>query len=159
MTNLRLVPESPSPEPAMSRAYAPPPAARRGFPYPSSEFYAHGLRLAPSRLYPDRIPAPPGGRAHVTEDVRDLAIEQAFLRALEVLARGRDLRDELGQPINPFETQRFAGLRASGLAGLQARLRPHLRRAHPWAAQAQDLVERLAVEERHWWGVSGRRQA
>lgn len=150
MSPLSLVPPSPAtPQPA-----APPP---RGFPYPSAEFYSHGLRLAPSRLYPDRIAAPPGGRAHLTEDPRDLDIEQAVLRAMEQLARGRALTDELGQPVSPFETQRFAGLRASGLAGIQARLRPHLRRDHPWTAQAAELVERLAVEERHWWTVSGRR--
>ncbi|MFY9293459.1 MAG: hypothetical protein WAP03_22570 [Methylorubrum rhodinum] len=143
----------------MPRAYAPPPAAPRGFPYPSNAFAVHGLRLAPSRAFPDRIPAPPGGRAHVTEDPRDLDIEQGVLRALEVLARGRELTDELGQPISPYEKERHAGLRASGLAGVQARLRPHLRRDHPWTAQAQDLVDRLAVEERYWWGVSGRRQA
>lgn len=158
MTHLRLVPDSPEPAPAMPRAYAPPPAAR-GFAYPSSEFALHAGRLAPSRAFPDRIAAPPGGRAHLTEDPRDLTLEQAVLRAMEVLARGRELEDELGQPVNPFEKERHAGLRASGLAGLQARLRPHLRRDHPWTATAQDLVERLAVEEAYWWGVSGRHQA
>ncbi|GAB6843012.1 hypothetical protein HNR00_003068 [Methylorubrum rhodinum] len=153
MTHLSLVPESPAP--ATPQAVAPPP---RGFPYPTSEFYVHGLRLAPSRLYPDRIPAPPGGRAHITEDPRDLAIEQAVLVATERLARGRALVDELGQPVGRFDIERFAGMRASGLASLQARLRPHLRRDHPWTAQAQDLVERLAVEEAYWWGLAGRRR-
>ncbi|MBE7196320.1 MAG: hypothetical protein INR70_00755 [Parafilimonas terrae] len=146
---------TPSPAPATPQAVAPPP---RGFAYPSSEFASHGLRLAPSRLYPDRVPAPPGGRAHITEDPRDLNLEQGVLRAMERLARGRELKDELGQPINPFENERFAGMRASGLAGLQARLRPHLRRDHPWAAQAAELIEKLAVEEAYWWGVSGRRR-
>lgn len=141
---------------ATPQAAAPP---KRGFAYPSCEFELHAGRLAPSRAFPDRIPAPPGGRAHLTEYPRDLTLEQGVLRALEVLARGRELRDELGQPINPFETERFAGLRASGLAGIQARLRPHLRRDHPWAGQAAELVERLAVEERFWWGLAGRRQA
>ncbi len=155
MTHLRLVPDSSEPAPAMPRAYAPP---MRGFAYPSCEFAVHGSRLAPSRAFPDRIPAPPGGRAHVTEDPRDLDIEQAVLRAMEQLARGRELKDELGQPVSVFETARFAGLRASGLSGLQARLRPHLRRDHPWTTLAAELVDKLAVEERHWWGLSGRRQ-
>lgn len=158
MTHLSLVPPSPSQAPASPQA-VPPPPARRGFPYPSNEFAVHAGRLAPPRLYPDRIPAPPGGRAHLTEDPRDLTLEQGVLGALERLARGRALVDELGQPVGKFDVERFAGLRASGLAGLQARLRPHLRRDHPWAAQAQDLVERLAVEEAFWWGLAGRRPA
>lgn len=156
MTHLRLVPDSPEPAPAMPRAYAPP---VRGFPFPSSEFELHAGRLAPSRAFPDRIPAPPGGRAHVTEDPSDLDLEQAVLRALERLARGRELKDELGQPVDRNEIQRFAGLRAAGLAGLQARIRPHLRRDHPWAPQAAELVERLRAEELYWWGLAGRRQA
>ncbi|MEH3144086.1 MAG: hypothetical protein PGN34_01735 [Methylobacterium frigidaeris] len=159
MSHLRLVPSVPPvPEPAMPRAYAPP-APARGFPYPSGAFASHGARLAPSRLYPDRVPAPPGGRAHLTEDAWDLDFEQAVLSAMETLAAGRELRDSLGKPVVPHEVERYAGLKASGLAGLQARLRPHLRRDHPWQGQAQDLVERLAAEERHWWAVSGRRQA
>ena len=159
MTHLRLVPPSPSsaPEPAMPRAYAPP-APARGFPYPSGAFASHGARLAPSRLYPDRLPAPPGGRAHVTENPSDLDFEQAVIIAMERLAAGRELRDGLGRPVDKHEIQRYAGLKASGLAGLQARLKPHLRRDHPWAAQAAELVERLAVDEAPWWTVSGRRR-
>lgn len=159
MSHLRLVPPSSTPEPAMPRPYAPPPAPVRGFPYPSSAFASHAGRLAPSRLYPDRIPAPPGGRAHLTENPSDLDFEQAVLAGMERLAVGRELRDPLGKPAAPHEIQRYAGLRASGLAGLQARIRPHLRRDHPWAAQAAEMMERLASEERYWWGVSGRRQA
>ena len=144
----------PSPAPATPKAVTPPP---RGFAYPSSEFALHAGRLAPSRAFPDRVPAPPGGRAHLTEDPRDLTLEQAVLVALERLARGRELRDEQGQPVGKFDVERHAGMRASGLAGLQARLRPHLRRDHPWTGLAGELVEKLAVEERHWWTVSGRR--
>lgn len=154
MTHLTLVPDSPAP--ATPQAAAPPP---RGFAYPSSEFELHGSRLAPSRAFPDRIAAPPGGRAHLTEDPRDLNFEQAVLVALERLARGRELQDEQGQPVGRFDVERHAGMRASGLSGLQARLRPHLRRDHPWAGQAVELVERLAVEEQFWWGLSGRRQS
>jgi hypothetical protein len=155
VTHLSLVPES-APAPATPQAVAPP---KRGFAYPSSEFELHGLRLAPSRAYPDRIPAPPGGRAHVTEDPRDLNFEQAVLVALERLARGRALTDEQGQPVGRFDVERHAGMRASGLSGLQARLRPHLRRDHPWGPLAAELVEKLSAEEAYWWGVSGRRQA
>lgn len=111
MTHLRLVPPSPSsaPEPAMPRAYAPP-APARGFPYPSGAFASHGARLAPSRLYPDRLPAPPGGRAHVTENPSDLDFEQAVIIAMERLAAGRELRDGLGRPVDKHEIQRYAGL-------------------------------------------------
>lgn len=158
MSHLRLVPSSvpPAPESAMPQAYAPPPAPR-GFPYPSGAFASHGARLAPSRLYPDRVPAPPGGRAHVTESPSDLDFEQGVLAALERLAQGRELRDGLGRPVDRHEVERYAGLRAAGLAGLQARIRPHLRRDHPWQSKAVELMERLASEERHWWTVSGRR--
>lgn len=158
MTHLRLVTDSPppTPEPAMPRAYAPPPV--RGFPYPSSAFASHAGRLAPSRLYPDRIPAPPGGRAHITESASDLDFEQGVIIALERLAQGRELRDPLGRPVDRHEVQRYASLKASGLAGLQARIRPHLRRDHPWQSKAVELMERLHAEEQHWWTVSGRRR-
>lgn len=158
MTHLRLVPPSvpPAPEPALPRAYAPPPV-RRETPVPNSAFGAHEHRLTPRKG--DLVPVPPGGRAHLTCDLRDLDFEQAVIASLEFLAQGRELRDGLGRPVDRHETQRYAGLRASGLAGLQARIRPHLRRDHPWQAQAAELMERLHAEETHWWTVSGRGQA
>jgi hypothetical protein len=160
VSHLRLVPPfvPPAPEPAMPRAYAPPPAPVRGFPYPSQAFASHGARLAPSKAYPDRIPAPPGGRAHVTEDPSDLDFEQAVLVGLERLAAGRELVDDLGKPVDRYERSRWAGRRAAGYAGMQARIRPHLRGDHPWVEHARDLVERLAAEEAYWLSVEGRRR-
>jgi hypothetical protein len=155
VSHLRLVPDSPpAPAPEMPRAYAPPPAPAR---LPSTAFHSHERRLAPSRSEPDKPVPPPGGRAHVTCCLDDLDFEQGFIIALERLARGREMTDELGHTVDRYDVARFAGLRAAGLSGLQARLRPHLRRDHPWQAQARDLVDRLAVEEAFWWGLSGRR--
>ncbi|BCM83613.1 hypothetical protein [Methylobacterium indicum] len=158
MSHLRLVSDSapPAPEPAMPRPYAPPPVQRE-LPVPTSAFGAHESRLAP-RKNDDRVPVPPGGRAHVTCSMDDLDFEQGVIIALERLAQGRELRDGLGKPVVAHEVERYAGLRAAGLAGLQARIRPHLRMDHPWQGQAAELMERLASEERHWWTVSGRRR-
>lgn len=159
MSHLRFVPPSstPVPEPAMPRAYAPPPE-RRTLPAPTSAFGAHEHRLTP-RKEDDRVPVPPGGRAHITCDLDDLDFEQAVIIGLERLAQGRELRDPLGRPVDRHEIQRYAGLKASGLAGLQARIRPHLRISHPWQAQAAELMGRLHAEETHWWKASGRGQA
>lgn len=141
----------------MPQAYAPP-SVTREISVPNSAFGAHASQLAPRRN-DDRVPVPPGGRAHVTCSLADLDFEQGFIAALECLAQGRELRDGLGKPVVPHELQRYAGLKASGLAGLQARIWPHLRRDHPWQAQAAGLMERLHAEETHWWTVSGRGQA
>lgn len=78
--------------------------------------------------------------------------------ALERLVGGRELLDDAGKPVVGVERQRWAGRRAAGLSGLQARLRPHLRRDHPWAEQAAELVEKLAAEEAYWISVEGRRR-
>lgn len=149
--HLSLVPSEPAPAP---RAYLPPPEPRR---LPTSAFAAHAARLAPSRLDPDRVPAPLGGRAHITNSWDDLDLEQAVIIALEHLARGRELKDEWGAPVSPYNVESHAGLRAAGLAGMAARIKPHLKADHPWAGMATLLVDRLAVEERHWWQRSGRR--
>ncbi len=100
MSHLRFVPPSstPVPEPAMPRAYAPPPE-RRTLPAPTSAFGAHEHRLTP-RKEDDRVPVPPGGRAHITCDLDDLDFEQAVIIGLERLAQGRELRDPLGRPVD-----------------------------------------------------------
>lgn len=152
--HLRLVSDSPAPTPAMPRAYAPPPAPAR---MPTSAFAAHRQRLALSKANADRVQPPPGGRADVTCSWDDLDLEQGVLTALEHLARGRALNDEMGKPVSRYDVQNHAGLRAAGLAGMAARIRPHLKADHPWTAVAAEVVERLAVEERHWWTLSGRR--
>jgi len=157
VSHLRLVPDSPppAPEPEMPRAYAPPPAPAR---LPSAAFHSHGRRLAPSRSEPDKPVPPPGGRAHITACWDDLDVEEAVLAGLERLTRGRELKDEMGRAIERNEIQRHAGLRAAGLAGLQARIKPHLSGSHPWVEQARELVERLAAEEAYWISVEGRRR-
>lgn len=104
------------------------------------------------------MPAPPGGRAHLTESPSDLDFEQGVIVAMERLAAGRELVDDLGKPVDRYERSRLAGRRAAGYAGLQARIRPHLRGSHPWVKHARELVERLAAEEAYWWSVEGRKR-
>ncbi len=158
--HLRFVPPSstPVPEPAMPRAYAPPPE-RRTLPAPTSAFGAHEHRLNPQEE-DDRVPVPPGGRAHITCDLDDLDFEQAVIIGLERTPGAGTRAPGPPRPARrPHEIQLYAGLKASGLAGLQARIRPHLRISHPWQAQAAELMGRLHAEETYWWKASGRGQA
>lgn len=80
------------------------------------------------------------------------ALEWAVAGASETLARPRTLtrRGYGPEPTALDERVHVAGCRAAGCAGAAARVRPFLDMAHPLAAEARDLHDRLVAAEAEW---------